>query len=120
MARIGDRDRKKRHTRKAPVLMVALVSGIDAGAVVGGVSFGFRLDSDREGVGGRPRIFQEIWVTDFACVLRRKKGAPGAPFVFMLTWWLGRSGRDRQFVPRGLRRRQRGSGSKQRMPASLG
>jgi hypothetical protein len=34
------------------------------------------------------RIFREDWVTDFALCFEATKGAPGAPFVFMLTWWL--------------------------------
>ncbi len=34
------------------------------------------------------RIFREVWVTDFVLCFEATKGAPGAPFVFMLTWWL--------------------------------
>jgi len=41
----------------------------------------------REFCGAGSRISQEVWVTDFAMSFEAKKGAWGAPFVFMLTWW---------------------------------
>jgi hypothetical protein len=42
----------------------------------------------REFCGAGSRIFQKVWVADFALCFEAKKARWAPPFVFMLPWWL--------------------------------